>query len=148
MKRGSLEEFLDGVGLAAACEAGDVDERNFARGSDIYERVESGQFFTGGGTLRGVGERRHDSIKTILHVGDEVFGMGDGRFMRVSLGEGEKLAVQFKPQSLSDQFAVGGVAARSRSGKSRGERKMRRRAWLIVDDIDGRRGGYAVVINS
>jgi hypothetical protein len=71
-----FEQFLNGVRLATACEAGYVDKGNGAGDGDVELGVEGKERVPGFVWMKWINVG-HDSVEAVFHVGDEIFGATD-----------------------------------------------------------------------
>ena len=73
---GGFEELLDGVSFSTAGETGDMDQWNGSGSGRVDKGIKGNDLVSGGGFggVGGVDGLKH-AVESILHVGDEIFGV-------------------------------------------------------------------------
>lgn len=128
------KKLLNGMSLATAGKTSNVNYWDCPRLGDVADRVKSEDLLLG----RRRGRRRcgdgvHDAIKTIFHVGNQVFGMLQRNRMEVSLMEGKKVPVVLEPKSLTNERFGRWIGSRGRGDESVVRGKVSGRAWMVVN---------------
>lgn len=72
-ERRGVKQLDDGMGFAAAREAGNVDEADRAGLGDVELAIKSDDLLAGVAGADGI-NAGEDAVKTVLHVGDQVLG--------------------------------------------------------------------------
>ena len=101
-----MKQLLYGVGFSTAGEPGDVHNWNGFLGVGVEMAVQLDYFVLGSVTRAWVGghvDEGENSVKPILHVGYEIFGVRNGRGVSVCILEREVVPIDLEGLEGPDQ---------------------------------------------
>jgi len=121
-ERGGAEEAGDGMGLATAGEASDVDEADRSGVGDVKLAVQGHYADAGIARLHRVDASEH-AVEPVLHVGDQILSAGGPGAVGVDGADREEVAGEVKAES-GDSEVLGEAAVQGGGLVAEAEREV------------------------